>query len=383
MTVRLLTVVAETRPSGWVGQLLRLLPELPAAGIQPELICVARNDDETVELEARLSKAGIGCEVLRESGTLDRRPWKEIERIVTEQKPDIVETHGYKPNVMASLMLRRAKVPWVAFYHGRTSTNLRVRMYHQLDRFAMSRATKIVTVSEGVRSHFRPSDRARVEVIENAVPSEKEPTVRREDARRSFDLPVEDTLIGVVGRLSHEKGQDVFVRAMATVAKGNPGRLALLVGDGSYRSRLQSLADEVGIADRIRFLGHVQNITDLYRALDLLVIPSRSEVFPNVLLEAAMAEVPIVATSVGGIPWIADGLPSIRLVRPEDHKGMADAIDRILADPGPEAAALTRATVLRRYSLKARAAAHAELYRRLVSELEPDIAPVVTESPTV
>jgi glycosyltransferase involved in cell wall biosynthesis len=101
----------------------------------------------------------------------------------------------------------------------------------------------------------------------------------------------------------------------------------VVAGDGPDHAALVALADRLGLADRVHFLGPVAAVHSLYPQLDLVVIPSRSEGLPNVLLEAMGARVPVVATRVGAVTEVLDGEPEAgRTVAPEDPAALADAM---------------------------------------------------------
>jgi glycosyltransferase involved in cell wall biosynthesis len=129
------------------------------------------------------------------------------------------------------------------------------------------------------------------------------------------------------------KGVDVLLAAMALLRDRFPTLRLLAVGTGSLDRPLQKMAAEIGIADRVRFTGLRTDVPAIFRGLDLLVLPSRSEGLPMVLLEAFGLSVPVVATRVGGTPeLVEDGVTGL-LVPPEDPAALADAIARALASP--------------------------------------------------
>jgi glycosyltransferase involved in cell wall biosynthesis len=134
-----------------------------------------------------------------------------------------------------------------------------------------------------------------------------------------------------VGRLMAEKGVDTLLHAMALV----PSARLVIVGGGAERPRLEALARELGIEDRVDFRGGVSDrnaLADIYRQAALFVLPSHSEGLGCVLLEAMAHGVPIVATSVGGIPDLIKDSVNGLLVPPHDPRALAAAITRALAD---------------------------------------------------
>jgi glycosyltransferase involved in cell wall biosynthesis len=172
----------------------------------------------------------------------------------------------------------------------------------------------------------------------------------------------------VVGRLSFEKGVDVFLRACDVLRRRGRAFSALIVGDGPELDRLLALRRELGLAEVVAFRPSTAAVRSIYAAIDALVIPSRSEGLPNVLLEALAEDLPVVSTAVGGVPEVLED-PMAGLVVPSgDPAALADAMVRV-ADVGrTPAAQRARRVCVERFSLDARARAHVALYRELLDE---------------
>lgn len=158
--------------------------------------------------------------------------------------------------------------------------------------------------------------------------------------------------VGAIGALEPIKGVDVFLRAVAIVHAADPAQAFVISGDGSQRPALGSLAAELGVAGAVSFAGHEPASVALAR-LRVLVVSSHFESGPLVILEAMAAGIPVIATSVGGIPEQAPPC-AIVLVEPNDPAALAAAIQATLADP---AAAADRARSAHRYVLAERSAA--------------------------
>jgi glycosyltransferase involved in cell wall biosynthesis len=233
-------------------------------------------------------------------------------------------------------------IPTVTTVHGFTGGGWKGRLYERLQRRAYRKFAAVVAVAEpmcdvlvhgGVR-------RERVHLIQNAWDG----TVTfldRQAARQTLGVPVEGTRIGWVGRISHEKGPDVVVDAIARL--GDP-RIALsMVGDGDARIALAARAGAMGIADRITWHGTVHDAARLFPAFDVFVLSSRTEGTPIVLFEAMAAGIPIVASAVGGVPDVVSSREAV-LVTPEDPAALAAAVTETLGDP---TAALERSRAAR------------------------------------
>ncbi len=176
------------------------------------------------------------------------------------------------------------------------------------------------------------------------------------------------SLVGTVALLEPVKGLDVFVRSAARLADRDPDLRFAIFGSGNERERLEALAQRLGVSEKVELPGYVPMDQALGR-LGIFVLSSYMENAPLSLLEAMAAGVPVVATAVGAIPEIAiDG--TAQLVAPGDDVALADAIGRLLADPGlrERQAKAARERVLARYTVDACAGETLALYRRLLGE---------------
>ena len=373
---RLLVLLDQLQPTGLVRQLLELLERLVARGVAVRVACVAREGSDAGPLTDALGRLGVPCDVLRERYRFDPRPLADARRVIDDFRPDILETHGYKSAAYA-LLLRRSSGPrWVAFYHGRTTTSWMVRAYHRFERWAMSRADVIATVSTGVAGHLRATDRERLMVVPNGVvplaPIARSP----QETRAELGFGANEAVLGFVGRLSFEKGPDRFIEVVEQMHARRPTVRGLVVGDGPMREELEARAGDPG-GRLVRFVGHVDRVADVYGAMDALVISSRSEVFPNVLLEAVDSGVPVAATPVGGIPWIAEGLDSV-VVAPDSAR-LPLAVERALAVSDRELRT-SRRRLHARFSQAKRVERALEVYHAALEDSETAQAMAATSS---
>jgi len=290
--------------------------------------------------------------------------------VLRRWRPSIVQTHGYKATAVAYLLRRlRLPWPWVGFFHGTTTEDVKDRFYHWVDRRLLGAAERIVVMSQAQARAFRHCD-GRVRVIYNAAlappPAAGSPAERERLAALTGGLA--RPIVGVVGRLSPEKGVDLFLDACAVLAQKGLAFSALVAGDGPERTRLEARCRGLGLTSCVRFLGQVHDVDVVYRNLDLLVLPSRSEGLPNTLLEAMQADVPVVATAVGGVPEAVGASGAAHLVAPGSAVALAEAIERALTHGDRPEAAAARRDVASRFSLERRLEAHVELYRDLLEE---------------
>lgn len=146
--------------------------------------------------------------------------------------------------------------------------------------------------------------------------------------RDELGLPAGRPVLLSLGRLHPSKAQDVLLRALPAI----PDAIVLFAGAGDSEAEYRQLAAELGVADRVRFLGWRSDTADLFAAADLCVFPSRIEPFGNVVVEAWAAGRPIVAAASSGPGWLIRDAGDGLLVPVEDHEGLAAAVNRALGD---------------------------------------------------
>jgi glycosyltransferase involved in cell wall biosynthesis len=367
--------------SGPVRQLTALARALRARGIDCLVVVFHRHGQPPSAFAPYLQEAGVPHCIVEDHGPVDWRMALTVRTVLRRWRPSLVQTHGYKATAVAYL-LRRLGVAWrwIGFFHGSTTEPLKARFYHWVDRRLLGAADRVVVMSQAQARDFRHCD-GRVRVIHNAVltlPPAASATERHRLGALASNLP--RPVVGVVGRLSHEKGVDLFLDACAALVRKGLAFSALVAGDGPGRARLEAHCSRLGLEARVRFLGHVYDVDALYRMLDLLVLPSRSEGLPNTLLEAMQANVRIVATAVGAVPEVVGTSAAARLVTPGSAAALGDAIEHALTQGDLPEAAAARREVVGRFSLERRVGAHLRLYRDLL-EHAGGVKPTCVASP--
>lgn len=155
------------------------------------------------------------------------------------------------------------------------------------------------------------------------------------DARNRYGLPHSRPIAGMLGRLDPQKGQEDFLRSLPAVLEQHHDVCYVVAGDETrgeegYRRYLVNLSYELGIRDSVRFLPFTENVPEFMAAIDVFVLPSYSETYGLVLIEAMAMEKPVVATSAGGVPEIVEDGRDGLLIPPRDEKALAEAIVLLL-----------------------------------------------------
>lgn len=368
---RVAALIDTYQVSGPGRQLAAVAVALRDHGVTMRVVLFHRHGRPPAPYAAYLADAGVDHVVVTEHGPADVGLFRRVAAALGTFDPDVVQTHGYKPSAVASFLrlTRRPRWRWLAFFHGSTTENAKVRAYHWLDRQMMSRADLLAVMSSLHRAEFARLG-GRVRIVYNAAIAlprpEDAPSV---DVHGAFDAPrAPDTAtIGVVGRLSSEKGVDIFLDACTRLVADGVRFRAVIVGDGPEREALVSQRTRLGLTDRVAFTGAVRDVGHVYEQLDCLVIPSRSEGLPNVLLEALRHDRPVVSTRVGAVPDVLTDPRAGVLVPVGDADALAAGIVRGLALARDPEATTARAATVQRFSLAARAEVHVALYTELTT----------------
>ena len=256
-----------------------------------------------------------------------------LRKLLLREGPfDLVHAHVYASATASALATVGTGLPLVvtehteALWQGRAGRAFSLWMYRRIAR--------LIAVSDAIRRRLIERDGvppARITVVPNSVPP------ARDAHADAMPLPAEGLrkapLVGMVARLQPEKGVTSFVKAAAYVAKEFPAARFVVVGDGPLKEELFELAEGLGVRDRVLFLGFRPDAQALMRMMDVVAVPSVSEGTPLVVLEAMASGVPVVASSVGGIPdQIRHGREGI-LVPPGDPRALGDALLGLLRDP--------------------------------------------------
>jgi len=348
--IRVAAVMEATTVTGPAKNLLRFCSLAREHPSRPEISVVTfvRGAESNAFTKAA-GAAGIKVFTIPERSPVDALISGRFARLLGELSPGIVQTHGSKAHFFTR-MARPGGVKWLAYHHGYTAEDLKMKMYNRLGFWSMKAADRIVTVCRPFARHLEAGgiDPARIRVVPNAIdPAAEHAAAASAPARIEAGIPPGAKCILAVGRLSPEKGHRDLIEAMALLRRRGIGDFrALILGDGPERKRLLRQIETRGLSGIVLLSGHQANPLPYYRLADVFVLPSHSEGSPNVLLEAMAAGVPIVACAVGGVPESVRHEESALLVPPGSPEELAGAVERVLRD-APLAARLGRAALER------------------------------------
>ncbi len=385
MPIRVVALVEAATLTGPVKNLLAFCRMARQAGSIIDLSIAAffRNSSSAASSNPFLDavrSAGIELDVIPERGRFDRSVIPAIGRILERRRPDVIQTHAVKSHFLVRYAGFHRRIPWIAFHHGYTAEDFKMRLYVQLDRWSLRAAPHVITVCEPFAADLVRAGvpRDRIQILPNAVAPP--PVVTDEQVcalRRRLAVPQGARILLSIGRFSREKGHSDLIAALQLLSRDRPGLslCLLLVGDGIERPALERAA--ASSMHRVIFTGHQPDVWPLFAIADLFVLPSHSEGSPNVLLEAMAAKIPVVATAVGGVPETVENGQSALLVPPRSPSELARAIARLLDDPAllSTLAANAYSRVAACFSPQARMDALLRLYRLAA----PDRSAIQTE----
>jgi glycosyltransferase involved in cell wall biosynthesis len=299
-----------------------------------------RAEAALAEIAPRLKLGVYRLAIRRNPSPTDVLVWANFMRLIKRLKPDVLHGHGAKAGAFIRLRAHSEDTIRVYTPHGGSlhyaPNTFKGALYGRLERRLMNSTELFLFESAFARDTYERTigfPKGLVRCVFNGVTADEfDPVVRADDA----------TDLVYVGEFRHIKGADLLVDAVARLhADGKPVTLTL-AGDGEELGRLKAQVERLGLNEAVRFIGHVKARYGFSKG-NLLVVPSRGDSMPYVVIEAAAAGIPMVAANVGGIPEIF-GSHTDALFAPNIASAMADAIEIGLDDP---AAAHERAKSLR------------------------------------
>jgi glycosyltransferase involved in cell wall biosynthesis len=340
-----------------------------------------RSDDSPTAFVEAVRKRRITTYVIPERHRFDLQLFSSIRSIVRHASPDVVQTNNVKSHFLIKAAHVEKRCPWVAFHHGYTSTDFKMRCYNQLDRWSLRSADRVVTVCEAFKKQLVASgvSRQKVRIIHNAGTAMRLSRLSDlHDIRLRFGIKNDETVLLSVGRLSREKGHADLIEAANWLRKLRPALnfKLVLVGFGPEHARLEAVADRLDLRSRVVFARNERDVLPFYGIADGFILPSHTEGSPHVIFEAMGASVPIVATQVGGIPEILQDGETATLAPPRNPKLLASAIARTLdsKEVAQKHAERAKQVLEEKYSPEVYARSLLEIYaevRRLRAGLPP------------
>jgi glycosyltransferase involved in cell wall biosynthesis len=366
--LRIVHVLAPARVGGLESVVAQLAAGQRAAGHDAQVAAVLQPGSEASHpLLDALATLAVPVHRIVVGPRDYRGERRRVRDLLSALSVDVLHTHGYRSDVMIGGLARRAGCARVTTLHGFTGGGWRNRVYEWLQVRAAVRADAAIAVSTPIADRLKRGGAAsHTHLLRNAMAPEAAP-YSRADSRVALGAPGDAFVVGWVGRLTHEKGPDLFVEALALADDRVHG---LIVGDGPMRESLRALAHAKGLSGRLRFAGIHAQASRYLAAFDALALTSRTEGTPMIVLEAMWASVPILATAVGGVPDMLSSHEAL-LCDPNRPSSIAQAMDTVLRAPdhGRQLAAHARERVATTFGVTRWVDAHVTLYHTAIQQL--------------
>jgi glycosyltransferase involved in cell wall biosynthesis len=264
--------------------------------------------------------------------------YRRLLRVIAAENVDLIYTLPHPNSVIFSSIARRTgRVKGVVVSIHGTGAPTGGRMVRAYLKPFFCGVDRFIAVAEQHRSYLIVSEELpadKVVVIHNGVdvgkyhPGEPDPALRK-----ALGLPPEERVITTVASLNRYKGVDVLLHAVPEIIRRHSDTRIVIVGDGPERAVLTRLALDLDLAERVVFTGIRSDVDEILRSSDVFVLPSRTEAFPNVILEAMATALPVVATDVGSVEELVEGGKTGYRVRPDDPHVLSEKVCALLEDP--------------------------------------------------
>lgn len=368
--IKILHIVLSLNPGGMENGLVNVANKLHRNGFEISVCCLERKGDFAERL-ADKSKVFV----LNKPQGVSFKTAVRLARLIRKLKPHIVHTHNFGPLIYAC-MAKFLSPGFILFHgeHGMIKKEDSGRFKILLRRFCYKHCDLAHTVSDGLRNYFvqKGFPAEKIISIKNGVDTARFTPGDKLEARREIgNLESDAIVLGIVGRFDSGKRHLDLIEAFTQLAPEHPELFLLMVGDGG--TDCQRVTESVlknPYKERIIMAGYQKNIVPYYRAMDLLVIPSLKEGFPNVLLESMACGVPALAhptpgtveTIDSGIDGIVTNLEKIEYIRSAIKLAIKDV--KKLQTMGEKA----RGKIVKNFSLDSMAQGYANVYKMLLGK---------------
>lgn len=366
---KILYVITQSEFGGAQRYVLDLASNLPKDQYETAIACGEDTAGQAGnDLTARARKRGIQTHTLTSVGRsinpfVDAAGFFELLKLFRAERPDVVHLNSSKIGILGGLAAKVARVPKTVFTaHGLVFHEplpaWRKTLYRLLEQSARPFRDVIIAVSNADRESAIAARLARPENVVH-IPNGVGPMnfLSRTETRTALEQKIgralPDQLIGTIANFYPTKGLPYLLAAIHEVRRADPNIVSVIIGDGAERPHLESLIERNNLGNTVLLAGALPNAAQYLKAFDLFVLPSVKEGWPYAILEAMAAEVPIVATRVGGIPEMLEPDRGF-LVPSADQTALTNAITHALENPTQAAATASRAhqTVAHEFALE-------------------------------
>jgi glycosyltransferase involved in cell wall biosynthesis len=350
--------------------ILNMSRALNETGHSSVLGVFSNSANPNLQLHEVATKEGIESHVISCKGQIDLSVPKSIRELAISTKADLVHAHGYKGDIYNYFAMRGSSTPFVSTCHTWYDNNPVVTFYGKADRLVLRGYDAVVAVSDEVKQRLLKAGvrEERIHMVRNGI--DLRPFDNASPSLPAALLPDHPPIVGLIGRLSIEKGVDIFLQAAARVLAVLPSTQFVVVGEGPDRDKLEALIDQLKIRENVSMLGRRNDMPSVYASLNIMVSASRNEGLPIAILEGMASGLPIIATPVGDVPSVIhDGLTGL-MVPPENPESLASQIVDLLRNPArqQQLGAAARKLIEDDFSAARMAADYLSIYRNAASQ---------------
>jgi glycosyltransferase involved in cell wall biosynthesis len=307
----------------------------------------------------QISETGIVTEPIEIGSNFHPRSLFRLIALIRKHRIKILQTHDAQTRRLGMLAAALTGIRHITSLHGWIQNTRKQRLSVQLDKFLIRHTDCVIVMSKLMKDELvaAGTDARKIHIIHNAIVLEDYPRAYHSTKiRDEFGIAREDTVIAVVGRLSAEKGHEVFLESARQIVDAYQKVCFLIVGDGPLLTTVRRKIDTLGLSDKCVLIGHRTDMLDVYASIDILAISSFTEGLPNVLLEAFALGKPVVSTEVGGVTEVLEDGVNGFIVSPGDAQTLADRLLRLLQNPKLAASMGRhgRSTIEQRFSFASR-----------------------------
>ncbi|GIM30238.1 hypothetical protein CPJCM30710_29040 [Clostridium polyendosporum] len=327
--IRILQVILSSHIAGTEKHIIDLVRKLDKSKFQVDVICCGGT------LEEKFKSMGVKVHTIQVKGNKDLRAIIDLYKLIKKENYDIVHNHLSISTLMGTIAARLAGVKtiittehlWSSFNEEMSMISNKIHLF--IHRLLSLFITKIIAVANAVKSFLVDNayfDENKIVVIHNCIGDECVEE-KNTNLREELNIKEEDVLLGIVGRLSYEKGHLLLLEAFSKI--DNKNVKLIIVGDGELKDDITDKISELNINDRVIMFGFTNDVQSVYEAIDILVLTSYRECLPLVLLEAMSHKKPCIASNVGGVSEIISHGNNGLLVKPKSTKELKKAIEEL------------------------------------------------------
>lgn len=322
--MKILHLNAGNETGGGMHHILLLLNELPREEIVLGVF-------EEGELSKRAKALGIHTVIFKQESRKDFSIVKKIVAFIKEESIDIIHTHGARANLYGTFIVKKAKCKWITTVHSNPDDDflgkgIKGKVFTAINKWSIKKADHLFAISERFKDMLigYGINENKITTILNGIDYSVMPT--KSYSRVDFKIAEEDFVMIMIARLEKVKDHVVALEALKKVVDTNEAMKLILVGEGEERALLEDKVKELKLVSNVSFLGHREDVIDLFPLADICLLTSKSESFPLVLLEAARASIPAITTNVGGVNLMIPSQAFGWIKNVSDVEGISDAI---------------------------------------------------------